>query len=176
MFSTLSWILKLLPDSLLMFIFYGCAGIGLALILISWFIWFIPFINRYRFPVQVIGVAAFGIGAFFSGGYGVEMMWRERVAEMEKKVAEAEAKSKEVNTVIETKVVEKVKVIKEKGKKQIEYIDRIVKGDTTEITKDMSEEERKTFLAKQKELEDSIKNCPVPKIVVEEINKAADPK
>ena len=65
---------------------------------------------------------------------------------------------------------------KEKGKKQIEYIDRIVKGDTTEITKDMSEEERKAFLAKQKELEDSIKNCPVPKIVVEEINKAADPK
>ena len=88
----------------------------------------------------------------------------------------SDLKSKEVNTVIETKVVEKVKVIKEKGKKQIEYIDRIVKGDTTEITKDMSEEERKTFLAKQKELEDSIKNCPVPKIVVEEINKAADPK
>jgi hypothetical protein len=103
-------------------------------------------------------------------------MWRERVAEMEKKVAEAEAKSQQVNTVVETKIVEKVKVIKEKGKARIEYIDRVVKGDTTEITKDMSEEERKAFLAKQKELEDSIKNCPVPRIIVEDLNKAASSK
>jgi hypothetical protein len=176
MFSTVSWIIGLLPDSLLMFIFYGCAGLGLALILVSWFIWFIPLINRYRFPVQVIGVTAFGVGAFFSGGYGIEMMWRERVAELEKKVAEAEAKSQQVNTVIETKIVEKVKVIKEKGQKQIEYIDRVVKGDTTEIIKDMSEEERSAFQAKQKQLEDSIKNCPVPEIIVEELNKAAESK
>jgi hypothetical protein len=78
--------------------------------------------------------------------------------------------------VIETKIVEKVKIIKEKGQKQIEYIDRVVKGDTTEITKDMSEQERQVFLAKQKQLEDSIKNCPVPEIIVEELNKAAEPK
>ena len=89
-FSMIGWFISLLPDSLLMWIFYGSAGIGLLLILISWFITFIPLINRYRWPVQVVGVVVFGIGAYLSGGYGVEMMWRERVAEMEKKVAEAE--------------------------------------------------------------------------------------
>ena len=174
MFSTLSWILGLLPDSLLMVIFYGCAGIGLAMVLISWFIWFIPFINRYRFPVQVVGVIALAVGAFFSGGYGVEMMWRSRVAEMEAKVRAAEEQSRQVNTVIETRVVTKTKIIKEKGAKQIEYIDRVVKGDTVEITKNMSAEEKAEFLAKQKELEDNLKNCKVPKIIVEELNKATE--
>lgn len=175
-FSVLSWFLKLLPDSILLFIFYAFFFAGVALILASWFVSFIPLINRYRFPTQVIGILAFGAGAYLLGGYGIEMSWRQRVAEMEKKVAEAEAKSQQTNTVIETKIVEKVKVIKEKGQKQIEYIDRVVKGDTAEITKDMSQEERRAFLAKQKELEDSVKNCPVPKIIVEELNKAANSK
>ena len=40
----------------------------------------------------------------------------------------------------------------------------------------MSEEERQAFLVKQKELQDALKNCPVPKIIVEEHNKAAEKK
>ena len=68
------------------------------------------------------------------------------------------------------------KVIKEKGKLQIEYVNRLVKGDTVEIVKDMSEEERQAFLVKQKELQDALKNCPVPKIIVEEHNQAAEKK
>jgi hypothetical protein len=65
-------------------------------------------------------------------------------------------------------------IIKEKGEKQIQYIDRVIKGDTVEITKDMSEEQRAEFAAKQKELEDNLKNCKVPKLIVEELNKAAE--
>jgi hypothetical protein len=40
----------------------------------------------------------------------------------------------------------------------------------------MSAEERAAFEAKQKELLDAIKNCPVPKIIIEEQNKAAAQK
>jgi hypothetical protein len=40
----------------------------------------------------------------------------------------------------------------------------------------MSAEERAAFETKQKELLDVIKNCPVPKIIVEEQNKAAAQK
>jgi hypothetical protein len=174
--STVTWLVSWLPDSLLMWIFYGCFFLGIALILASWFVSFIPIINRYRFPTQVAGILVYGLGAFLIGGLGVELGWRERVAELEKKVAEAEVKSQQVNTVIQTKIVEKVRVVKEKGQQQIEYIDRVVKGDTTEITKDMSEEERQKFLVKQKELEDSIKNFSVPQIIVEELNKAAESK
>jgi hypothetical protein len=56
------------------------------------------------------------------GGHGIEMAWRERVAELEKKVQQAEAKSAQVNTVIQEKIVYKTKIIKQK---EIEYIDRI---------------------------------------------------
>jgi hypothetical protein len=41
------------------------------------------------------------------------MAWRERVAELEAKVKVAEEKSQQVNTVIETKIVEKIKIVKE---------------------------------------------------------------
>lgn len=65
---------------------------------------------------------AYGAGAFLIGGLGTELGWRERVAELEKKVQEAEAKSAQVNTIIQEKIVYKTKVIKQK---EIEYIDRI---------------------------------------------------
>ena len=120
--STISWMVSWLPDSLLMLIFYGCFFAGVALILISWFVSFIPFISKYRFPTQVVGILAYGAGAFLIGGLGTELGWRERVAELEKKVQEAEAKSAQVNTVIQEKIVYKTKVIKQK---EIEYIDRI---------------------------------------------------
>jgi hypothetical protein len=47
------------------------------------------------------------------GSYGTEMAWRERVKELEAKVKVAEEKSQQVNTVIETKIVEKIKIVKE---------------------------------------------------------------
>lgn len=121
-FSVLSWFLKLLPDSLLLWIFYAFFFVGIGLILASWFVSFIPLINRYRFPTQVIGILAFGFGAYLLGGYGIEMAWRQRVAELEEKVREAEAKSAQVNTVIQEKIVYKTKVIE---KKTVEYVDRI---------------------------------------------------
>ena len=65
-------------------------------------------------------------GVYFRGGYAVEMTWRERVAELEKQLAAAAAKSAEVNTVIEQKVVYRDKIIKEQGKTLIEYVDREV--------------------------------------------------
>ena len=40
----------------------------------------------------------------------------------------------------------------------------------------MSEAERAAFLVKQKELQDAVKNCPIPKVIVEEHNKAAESK
>jgi len=95
---------------------------------------------------------------------------------MQEKVRLAEEQSKQVNTEIETKIVEKTKVVREKGKIQIEYINRLVKGDTVEIVKDMTEEQKQEFMVKQKELQDALKNCPIPRIIIEEHNKAVELK
>jgi chaperonin cofactor prefoldin len=66
------------------------------------------------------------LGVYFRGGYAVEMTWRERVAALEKQLQAAEAKSAEVNTVVQDKVVYRDKIIKEQGKTLIEYVDREV--------------------------------------------------
>ena len=170
------WLLHLLPDSLILFFTYCLIGVGAAGLVASWLITFIPFLNIYRKWIQLASILLLVAGIYWYGGYSNEMLWRARVAEMEEKVKLAEEKSQKANTEIETRVVEKTKVIREKGKTQIEYINRLVEGKTVEIVKDMSEEERKKFLAKQQELQDALKNCPVPRIIVEEHNKAAEKK
>jgi hypothetical protein len=167
------WLLHLLPDSFILFITYCLLAVGLAGIILGFFLSKIPFVSQYKLPIQIVSIVLFCLGLYWYGGYSNEMLWRERVAEMEAKVAAAEAKSKELNNELEVKTVEKTKIIREKGQKQVEYITRLVEGKTTEIVKDMSAEERAAFEAKQKELLDAVKNCPVPRIIVEEQNKAA---
>ncbi len=56
------------------------------------------------------------------GGFGIEQVWRERVKELEAKVAEAEQKSATVNTVVKEKIVYKTKIIKQQ---ETVYLDRI---------------------------------------------------
>jgi hypothetical protein len=105
--------MSVLPDSFLLFVFYTLFFSGIALIVASWFITIIPLINKYRWPTQVIGIVVFGAGCYMLGGYGIEMAWRERVKELEAKVAAAEEKSQQTNIVIQERVVTKVKVIRE---------------------------------------------------------------
>lgn len=168
------WLLHLLPDSLILYITYAMLAVGLAGIIVGFFLGKIPFVSQYKLPIQLVSIILFCSGLYWYGGYSTEMAWRERVAEMEAKVREAEKKSDAANAEIQKRIVERTKLIKEKGKKQVEYITRMVEGKT--ITTDMSEAERAAFLIKQKELQDAVKNCPIPRIIVEEHNKAADPK
>jgi hypothetical protein len=81
-------------------------------------------INQYRTPAQVLGIALLVIGVYWRGGYAIEMEWRERVAEVEARVAAAEAKSAEENVKIVTKVVTKTQVIRTRGETITKYIDR----------------------------------------------------
>lgn len=170
------WILHFLPDSFILYVVYSAMTVGVIGLVASYVIKAIPFLNIYRTPIQIISILLFCAGVYWYGGYDTEMSWRARVAEMEEKIKVAEEKSQKTNEEIQTRVVEKTKVVREKGKIQIEYINRLVEGKTVEIVKDMSEEQKKEFLEKQKELQDALKNCPVPRIIVEEHNKAADQK
>ena len=97
---------------------------GVLLTVTAFFIKRIPVINQYRIPAQVLGIALLVIGVYWRGGYAIEMEWRERVAEVEARVAAAEAKSAEENTKIVTKVVTKTQVIKTRGETITKYIDR----------------------------------------------------
>jgi preprotein translocase subunit SecF len=87
--------------------------VGLVGTLSSYFIRFIPPLFPYAGLIKTIGIVLLVAGVYFRGGYGVEMEWRNKVAELEAKVAKSEEKSKEINTVIQKVYVDKVKVVKD---------------------------------------------------------------
>lgn len=139
------WMLSLLPDW-----FYHLIVIFslLALIVASVFK-FIP----YRLPVQVFGALLLLFGVWMEGGIVNEAKWEARVRELEDKVKIAEEKSKEKNVEIQEKVVTQTKVVKEKGKDIIQFIDREV--------------------VKKEEVIKYVENCPVPKDIIDAHNAAA---
>lgn len=111
--TQLTWIFNLIPDSMLVWVTYALfvfgAGLYIASKLVSW----IPVTYLYRLPSELGGVLLLILGAYLFGGYGTEMSWRARVQELQDRVAQAEAKSQQVNTVIQEKIVTRIKTIKE---------------------------------------------------------------
>jgi hypothetical protein len=81
--------------------------------------------------MRIGGIVLLICGVYFYGGYSTEMQWRERVEEMEAKVAAAEAQSKQENTKITNRLVTKTQIIKTRGEDIVKYVDReVVKYDT----------------------------------------------
>ena len=117
----IQWLLQLVPDSIFVWITYLLFAAGLVLYVASKLVSWIPLIGQYRLPAELVGVVALVIAGYFYGG----ISYREQIAEMKQRVRIAEEKSQQVNTVIETKIIEKVKVVK-----QNVYITREIVRDT----------------------------------------------
>lgn len=143
------WILHFLPDSVILWFTNAVLLLGIVLTIAGLFAHRIPVIWQYQLPFKVLGIALLTAGVYFRGGYAVETAWRERVSELEAQVAQAKEASERVNTVVQTKVITKTKIIKEKADTIVQYVDRdreIVKFDTT---------------------------CPIPKEAIDVHNEAA---
>ena len=109
----LVWMFSLLPDSIFVMLTYAIFAAGLLLYIASKMVQWIPIMAQYRVPAELVGVLCLCAGAYFFGWRGNEEHWLAKIKELEQKVAIAESRSREVNTVIETKIVTKIKVIKE---------------------------------------------------------------
>ena len=117
----IQWLLQLIPDGIFVWLTYLLFGAGVLLYMASKLVSWIPLIGQYRLPAELVGIVALVIAAYFYGG----ISYREQIAEMKQRVRIAEEKSLKVNTVIETKIIEKVKVVKENV-----YITREIVRDT----------------------------------------------
>jgi hypothetical protein len=105
----IQWLLQLIPDGIFVWLTYLLFAAGVILYVASKLVSWIPLMGQYRFPAELTGVVALVIAAYFYGG----VSYREQIAEMKQRVQIAEEKSQQVNTVIETKIIEKVKVVKQ---------------------------------------------------------------
>lgn len=127
----MSWIISFLPDALILWISYILFSIGFCSYIASKLVKWIPVIDKYKLIAEIAGIIFLVIGSYIYGSYSTEMVWRNRVTEMEKKVEEAEIKSKEENVRIEQKVIVKTQIVRERGQDIVKYIDKeIVKYDT----------------------------------------------
>ena len=127
---------------------------GIVGTLATWVLKFIPFVSTYRLPIQVASIIALVAGVYFQGVIANEAKWQDKIADLQKQIAEAETKSKETNVVIQEKIVTKTKIIKEKGQDIVNYIDREV--------------------VKKEEIIKYIEQCPVPKEIIDLHNQAVD--
>ena len=143
-------------------LYWAIIAAGITGVLAGWLGKWIPFYGNYAKILQPVGIVLLVLGVWLRGGYDTEMAWRAKVAEAEARVAAAEQKSQETNTVIEQKIVEKTKVIKGKTEYITQYLDREV--------------------VKKEEIIKYIEQCPVPKEIIDihnqaaEMNKAAEGK
>lgn len=162
------WILSILPEAAIHIIF----GLGILGTIAGFVLGFIPFVKTYQFAIQICSIIVLVIGVYLEGGLADYKEWELKVKEMEAKVAKAEAESANKNTEIQEKVVEKTKVIREKGRDIIKYVDR---WNTKEVIKEVEGPER----IRREEVIKYIENCPVPKEMINihnqatELNKAA---
>lgn len=108
------FILHLLPDTFLLLIINSILLLGFIGTAAAFLIKYIPPLTQYKTPLQILSIIILVAGVYFKGGYSVEVDWREKVAEVERKLAIAEEASHHETVRIETQVVEKIKVVKEK--------------------------------------------------------------
>lgn len=127
---------------------------GVIGVIFGFLLGFIPFISRYKLAVQIISLLVLTLGVYLEGGLADTKIWQMKVLQLEAKIKTAEAKSHEVNVIVQEKIVNKTKVIKEKADTIINYVDREVKV--------------------KEEVIRFVEHCPLPRVIVDAHNVAAD--
>jgi hypothetical protein len=143
------WLLNLMPD----WFYHLIVIVSILGLIVASVLKFVPFVSTYRLPIQVISALLLVFGVWMEGGIVNEAKWEARVRELEDKVKIAEEKSKEKNVEIQEKVITQTKVVKEKGRDIIQYIDREI--------------------VKKEEIVKFVENCPIPKDIIDAHNAAA---
>jgi len=117
------WIINWLPEAFVHMIFLA----GVLGTIAGFVLGFLPFVGKYKLPIQIISLLLLSLGVYLEGGLAEKAKWELRVKEMGARVAAAQAEAAKTNTVIVEKVVKEKEFIKVKGAKVVEYIDREVK-------------------------------------------------
>lgn len=125
------WLLHFFSDGFIQFIVHtvlilGILGTVLTFVVLNRVLLLMPFVAPYYQALRAISVIFLVGGIYLEGGYTTEMAWRERVREMEARVAAAEAQSLAANARLEKKSQEKIKVIQGRQVIVKQYIDREV--------------------------------------------------
>jgi len=133
------WILQFVPGWIFSAVFF----LGIVGYLVGKTFSKIP----YSGIIRNTGIALVFLGTYMTGAISNNEAWLKKVAVLEKKVSELEAKSANENLKVVEKIVTKREVVREKANDIIKYVDReVVKYDS---------------------------KCEIPHEVIDSLNKAA---
>jgi len=121
-----------------------CAIMGLAG---ASFFGKLPFLDKYKLPFQVLMGLILVFSIWMEGVMANEAKWQSKIKEMEDKVAAAETKSQDKTIEIQEKIIQKTRIIKEKGQDVIKFVDRVI--------------------TKKEEVVKYVEHCPIPKDIID---------
>ena len=119
------WFIQLIPTSWLEFAALMILIVGAVMFFAGHIFKYTPFVKQYNFPLRVIGFILLLAGAYFNGGLGVEMEYRARIEEMQKRVELAEEESRKANSQIERVIEQQTVVVKEDTAETLAEIERL---------------------------------------------------
>jgi hypothetical protein len=122
------FLLSFVPNWFIDYFVHIIFGAGVIGIIVGAFLSKVPFVSQYGFLIKIVSNILFVVGLFLEGGLQTELAWREKVADLQKKIEIAQQQSKETNVKIEQKVTDKAKTIKDNvnANRQIIEENRIV--------------------------------------------------
>ena len=120
------WILHLLPDSVILAFCNCLLFAGIVATTAGFVAYRVPVLWQYQLGFKLAGIVLLVLGVYFRGGLAVEEQWRERVAEVEAKLAVAEKASADANRTVEVKTQQRVTQIRQRMTYVKQYVDREV--------------------------------------------------
>jgi len=120
------WILHFLPDSIILAFCNILLLTGIVATAAGFAAHRIPVLWSYQLGFKLAGILLLVLGVYFRGGLAVEEQWRERVAAVEARLAQAEAASEAANKQIDTRVQKQVTSIRQRMTYVKQYVDREV--------------------------------------------------
>jgi hypothetical protein len=103
------WLINFLPD----WVFHIVIFLGIGSLVASAILKRLPTLHTYSFITYFAGLVLIVSGVWFEGALNEKTNWEQKIKDLEAKVQIAEAKSQQVNTIIETQIVERVKIVKD---------------------------------------------------------------
>ena len=120
------WVLHFLPDSIILWFCNILLLTGIAATAAGFVAHRIPVLWQYQLGFKLGGILLLVLGVYFRGGLAVEQDWRERVATVEARLAQAEKASAAANSQIDTRVQKQVTQIRQRMTYVKQYVDREV--------------------------------------------------
>jgi len=123
---SIDWIFSIIPIDVFIIFTHILVIVSLVCFLILKFVNNLPLVGNQIKLLLPIFFIVFLIGIYLEGNFSCREEHQKKIEEIKRELKLAEERSKIKNEVIKIQYVDKVKLIKERGKENVKYIEKIV--------------------------------------------------